>query len=179
MALFRIQVFYQQGTGEKWSNVYHVDAADLFTAAASASGVLAPNLLPILQPAVNLVRVLTSDPTTPGVFIEDAIGLAGTSTFTGELLPFFNAAKVLFPILSGGRPDYKFIKGFITEAMQAGGLLVPDALTTLDAVFGTIISAMSTSGSNLVSDTLELWSVVTPQQAVQMRQMHRKRRRSA
>ncbi len=177
MALFRIQVFYQQGTGQKWSNVYHVDAADLFTAAAAAASTLAPGLQPILHPAVSIVKVLTSDPSTPGSFIEAALSLAGTSSDSGDLLPFFNSARVLFPILSGGRPDYKFIKGFLTEGLQTNGVITTGALGALVSQFGTIIADMSTDGANLVSDTLELWSTVTAQANVQMRQMHRRRRR--
>jgi len=48
----------------------------------------------------------------------------------------------------------------------------------LEDLFGTLVTDMSTAGANLVSDTLEGWSVVTVQQAVQMRQMHRKRKRT-
>jgi len=179
MALFRIQVFYQQGTGQKWTNVYHVDAADLFTAAAAASGVLAPALAPWLHVSSQIVKTLTSDPETPGSFIEAALGITGSNGDTGQLLPLFNSVKVLFPILSGGRPDYKFVKGLLTEGMQDNGLVSAGVLSALETAFGTLITDMSTSGANLVSDTLEGWSVVTAQQAVQMRQMHRKRRRSA
>lgn len=178
MALFRIQVFYQHGTGEKWSNVWHVDAADLFTAAAAASGTLAPSLATYLHPACQIVKTLTSDPTSPGTFIEAALALAGTSADSGDLLPFFNCARVLFPILSGGRPDYKYIKGYLTETLQTNGLINSGIITALNAGFAAVITAMSTAGANLVSDTLEGYSVVTTQQAVQMRQMHRRRRRT-
>ncbi len=178
MSLFRIQVFYQRGLGEKWSNVYHVDSADLFTAAAAAAGTLAPGLAPILDSSCLIVKVLTSDPTSPGTFIEAALAIAGTSSGSGDLLPLFNSARVLFPILSGGRPDYKFIKGFITESLQTNGIITTGALSALASQFGTVITDMSTAGANLVSDTLEGWSVVTPQAAVQMRQMHRRRRRT-
>lgn len=178
MAEFRIQVFYQQGTGQKWTNVYHVDAADLFTAAAAASGTLAPALAPFLHVSCQIVKTLTSDPTSPGTFIEDALGIVGSNGDTGSLLPLYNSVKVLFPILSGGRPDYKFIKGLLTEGMQTNGLVEAVVLTALETAFVTLISDMSTAGANLVSDSLEGWSTVTAQQAVQMRQMHRKRRRT-
>jgi hypothetical protein len=176
MSLFKIQVFYQLGIGPKWTNVYHVDAVDLFTAAAAASGVLAPGLAPILDTSATIIKVITTDPATPGSFITSALAIAGTSTGSGDLLPLFNSARVLFPILSGGRPDYKFIKGFVTESLQTAGLISAGALGVLVSTFGTLITDMSTSGANLVSDTLEGWSVVTAQQAVQMRQMHRRRR---
>jgi hypothetical protein len=124
------------------------------------------------------VKVLTSDPTSPGTFIEAALGLAGTNGDVGQLLPLFNSIRVLFPILSGGRADYKFIKGMLTEGMQDNGLVSGAVETVLEDLFGTLVTDMSTAGANLVSDTLEGWSVVTVQQAVQMRQMHRKRKRT-
>jgi hypothetical protein len=179
MPLFRIQVFYQQGTGIKWTNVYHVDAVDLFTAAAAASGTLAPALAPFLHVSAQIVKTLTSDPTTPGSFIEDALGIVGSNGDVGQLLPLFNSIRVLFPILSGGRPDYKFVKGLLTEGMQNNGLIDASVLTALETGFTSLISAMSTAGANLVSDTLEGWATVTAQEAVQMRQLHRRRRRAA
>lgn len=178
MALFRIQVFYQRGTGEKWSNVYHVDSADLFVAAGAASSILAPGLAPLLDTSAAIVKVLTSNPALSGSFIEAALDIIGTSTGSGDLLPLFNSARVLFPILSGGRPDYKFMKGFITESLQTNGIITPGALGVLASTFSSLITEMSVAGSILVSDTLEGWSVVTPQAAVQMRQMHRRRRRT-
>lgn len=178
MAVFRIQVFYQQGTGQKWTNVYHVDAADLFTAAAAASGTLAPALVPLLHTSCQIVKVLTSDPSTPGSFIEDVLGLVGSGGSGADLLPLFNSVRVLFPILSGGRPDYKFLKGYLTETLQANGLVDPGALSGIESVFGSIIADMSTAGAILIDNAGTNWSTVTAQQEVQMRQMHRRRRRS-
>lgn len=178
MALFRVQVHFQQGTGIKWSNVYNVDAVDLFTAASAAASILAPEYLPILHVSCQIVKILTSDPDAPGTFIETPLGLAGTNGDAGQLLPLFNCARVLFPILSGGRSDYKFIKGLLTEGMQDNGLLLGAVTDQLEEVFTQIIVDMSTAGANMVSDTLQGWSVVTAQQAVQMRQLHRRRRRS-
>jgi len=176
MAEFRIQVHYQKGTGEKWSNVWRVDAADLFTAAAAAGGTMVPDLLPVLNPACQIVRVLTSDPASPGTFIEEAIGAVGTSSATGNLMPLFNCARVLFPLLSGGRPDYKFLKGWLTEGLQDGGVIDPSSLPILAGFFGSLIADMSTAGATLVDNSGNNYSVVSVQSLVQERQMHRRRR---
>jgi len=178
MAQFLIQVKYQQGTGAKWSNVWRVDAADLAVAAAAASGTLAPDLLPILDTSCLIAEVLTSTPGTPGAFISAALGLAGTNSSSGSLLPLFNSAKVLFPILSGGRPDLKYFKGYLTEASTEGGIIGSGTLTGLASVLESLIIDMADAGATLVENGGTNYSVVTPQAAVQMRQMHRKRRRS-
>lgn len=179
MAQFLIQVHYQQGTGAKWSNVWRVDATDLATAAAAASGTLAPGLLPILDTSCRIVSVLTSTPGTPGAFITEALGLAGTNTSSGELLPFFNAMKVLFPILSGGRPDYKYLKGLANEGNTSGGVFSGTITGAVASILTGLISDMATAGALLVENGGTNYSVVTPQSEVAMRQQHRKRRRSA
>lgn len=176
MAEFRIQVHYQQGTGQKWSNVWRVDAADLFTAASAAAGTMVPGLLPVLNPACQIVRVLTSDPASPGTFIEAAVGAVGTSSATGNLMPLFACARVLFPLLSGGRPDYKFLKGWLTEGLQDNGVIDSSSLTVLEGFFGSLISDMSVAGATLIDNSGNNYSVVTAQSNVQERQMHRRRR---
>jgi len=178
MAEFLIQVKYSKGIGQKWSNVWRVDAADLFTAAAAASGTLVPDLLPLLNVACLIDSVLTRDPSIPGSFITEAIGLPGTSDPGGNMLPLFNSLKALFPLLSGGRPDLKYFKGFLMEAFQADGTIDPTTLGIVEGLLVTLISDMATAGATLVDNSGQNYSVVTAQAAVQMRQMHRKRRRS-
>jgi|SRR6185369_4875743 len=178
MSQFLIQVKYQRGEGEKWSNVWRVEAADLFTAAAAASGTLVPGLLPILDTTCRIAEVLTSTPGTPGAFVTEATDAVGTNSSSGSLLPLFNSAKVLFPLLSGGRPDLKYFKGYLTEASTEGGFIGSGTLSGLDSVLTSLISAMADAGATLVDNSGANYSIVTPQAAVQMRQMHRKRRRS-
>ena len=178
MAEFLIQVKYKRGVGEKWSNVWRVDAADLFTAAAAASGVLAPGLAPILDSSCLIVETLTRTPGVPGAFITEALAIAGTSTGSGSILPLFNSAKVLFPLLSGGRPDLKYFKGFLTESITENENILTGALGVLSSVLVGVISDMATAGATLVDNGGNNYSVVTPQAEIQMRQMHRRRRRT-
>jgi len=178
MAQFLIQVKYRRGIGEKWSNVWRVDAADLFTAAAAASGTLAPGMAPLLDSSCQIVEVLTSTPGSPGLFITAALAIVGTSTSSGSVLPLFNAVKVLFPLLSGGRPDYKYLKGFLTEANSNNEIVDGSSLGGITTILTGLISDMATAGATLVDNGGTNYSVVTPQAEIAMRQMHRKRRRS-
>jgi hypothetical protein len=94
------------------------------------------------------------------------------------MLPLFNSVKVLFPLLSGGRPDYKYFKGFLTESNSGDGLVESASLSGIATLLGTLITDMDAAGATLVDNGGTNYSVVTPQAAIQMRQMHRKRRRT-
>jgi len=178
VAQFLIQIKYQRGVGEKWSNVWRVEAADLFTASAAALDTLAPALAIFLNPSCQIVEVLTSTPGVPGAFISAAEAIVGTNTGSGGILPLFNCVKVLFPLLGGGRPDLKYLKGLLTESNSGDEQVNSDVLTGIISGFTTLISEMADAGATLVDNSGANYSVVTPQSAIQMRQMHRKRRRS-
>lgn len=179
MPIFEIQVKYQRGIGEKWSNVWRVDAADLITASSAGNGAFLSDLRDVLHTSCKIVEVLARTPGVPGAFITTALSLAGTSTYGSSVLPLFNAAKVLFPDITGGRPDLKYFKGFLTEDNTGEELINSDALALLEAKVVAAISALSDAGAVPVNPRDNNYSVVTPQGAIQMRQMHRKRRRSA
>jgi hypothetical protein len=178
MSLFRHQVFFQIGTGRPWTNVYHTDTADLATAALNAVTTLAPGVLHAEDPTVTLVKIITSTPGVPGAFIDSAVAAAGTASGLGDLLPLFNTARILFPILVGGRSDSKFIRGFIDETHSAGGLIAGSSISGLETIFTNLITAMAAASSPLVDTDLNLYSIAVCQAAIQERQLHRRRRRT-
>lgn len=179
MAVFEIQVKYQRGIGEKWSNVWRVDAADLLTASSAGNGAFLSDLTPLLDSSCKIVEVLARTPGVPGAFITTALDLAGTSTGSGSILPLFNSVKVLFPDIAGGRPDYKYLKGFLTESISENEQVSSGALGVVESQLIAAIGALSDAGAPPVNPRGHNYSLVTPQAAIQMRQMHRKRRRSA
>jgi len=177
MAIFRVQVNYQLGTVGKWSNVWHVDAADLSTAADGFEGGGVPNLLPLLHNGATLVSLLVSDPDT-NAFISRPINAAGTSSASDDILPLYNTVKVLFPSPTFGRPDYKFLKGFVTESVQTAGNINSGTIGAITGFMDSLIADMITASAPLVSLNGEAYADVSIQSAVQMRQMHRRRRRA-
>jgi len=178
MSVFRVQVFYQRGVSDKWTNVYHVDAADIGVATDAAVDVLRPALLPLLDDSCAIVKLLVSDPASAD-FVEQVSSAAGTSSASGSILPLFNSVKVFFRAGLIGRPDYKFLKGAITESVQTDGLLESTFVTAVDNAFTDLIGDMSTASAPLCSESGDLWTTVDVQEAVQGRQMHRKRKRPA
>ncbi len=178
MPVFRVQVNYQRGTTGKWSNVWHVNAADITTASDAVAGFMVPDLLPLLDNSAQIVSTLISDEASTQ-FVTTPVGANGTSTASGDLLPLYNSAKVFFSDGSLGRPDYKYFKGFVTESIQTNGDLTSGAIGVLETRMTTLIADMDANGAPLVSTDNDPYASASAQTAVQMRQMHRKRKKAA
>jgi len=177
MPPFRCQVFYQRGATEKWTNVYHIEADGLLDARIAAQTDMVPTLLTILNSAGTLHKLLVSDPASSD-FSEVSIEAAGEYVDSGSLLPLWNSVKVLFQPADLGRPDLKYVKGIIGENNQTTGILEALFTTAIDVAFTTILADMTTAGTPLCSENGALWANVAVQPAVQMRQLHRRRRRT-
>lgn len=177
MPVFRVQAHYSKDGSSKWSNVWHVSASDISTAAVAFESIGVPDLLPLLNNACQLDSLLTSD-LDGAEFITTPINAAGTSGASGDLLPLFNSVKVLFTDGSLGRPDYKFFKGLLTEGGQVDGVIDGTTLGVIGGLVSALITDMDSDGEPLVSVDNDQYTSATVQPAVQMRQMHRRRRRT-
>ena len=176
MAVFRIQANYLFGTTGKWSNVWHCTADTIGDVIVAVDTVMKGPLLSALSTACTLVSFLVSDPDGPA-FLTVTENAAGTNGDTGTLLPLFNSAKVLFPAADLGRPDLKYIKGFVGENTQTAGVLDSGFVTALDNIITGMLEDMDANGTPLGNESGVAYSVASVQPAVQMRQMHRKRRK--
>jgi len=176
MPIIRVQVHYKLGLLGKWSNVWHVQADDLPSASAAFGGEAVPHLLPLLHVSCLLDRLLISDPLTH-TFVTTPIVENGTNGDIGDMLPLWNTVKPIFDVPGFGRPDLKYLKGLLTEGMQTNGLINAPVVTAVDTELTSMIADMVSGGAPLCSDTGQLYDTVTVQQAVQMRQMHRKRKK--
>lgn len=177
MAVFRAQVFYRDNRTGKWSNVYHVRADLIGSARASLSAIGVPVFRAFLHPACTLVSILTSA-VGDDTFISDSVELTGLSPDSGSLLPLFNSAKILFSTSATGRPDYKFLKGYLTETLTEDGQIELSARNGITSGFQDFIGDMQSEDTPLVSESDDLWGIASTRGPVQMRQEHRRRRRT-
>jgi hypothetical protein len=177
MPVFRIQVNYTQGLTGKWSNVWHVNAVDMGDAIASCVIGMEDHLLQLLSTTCLLKSYLISDPATDAFFTEDRNN-AGLNGDTGSLLPLYNSVKVLFPPTDFGRPDLKYFKGYVGENRQSAGVLDAGAITQVETEVEGMIDDMTANSTPLCSDDGSNYTAASVQPAVQMRQMHRKRRKT-
>ena len=177
MAVTRIQVFYNKSGTEKWSNVYHADGADLSVVAAAFDEALKLPLRGLAHITVLLEKVLFSS-LTDDTFLEVPINSAGVNGDTDDLMPLFNCAKVLFTTDGFGRPDYKYLKGTLTDDANESGFIASSVIAAIVGAFDTAISDMSINSAPLCSENGDLWTATSVQSKIQMRQMHRRRRRT-
>jgi hypothetical protein len=118
----------------------------------------------------------TSDEFTEAVF--NTAGLVDVGT--GDAMPLWNTVKVL--LVGGiGRPGIKYLRGMIFGDSLSGdaGLLDSALVLAIQEEWDTMQNAVETAGCHLVygaANKLAVSGVV--QNLVQMRQQHRKRRRS-
>lgn len=177
MAVFRVQVFYKFGTLGKWSNVWHAESADIPTLLTDVSAVMVPDLQPLLHPSATLLRTLISD-LAGDTFVSTEQNVGGSSADSASILPLYNSLKAFLNSDELGRPDLKYFKGFLTEAMQTDGELEPTVRSAADVRVTTLLSDMAAAGSPLVTLSGSEYVSASIQSAVQMRQMHRKRKRT-
>lgn len=177
MPVFRVQVNYTYLSVNKWSNVWHVSGADIVGAADAFEDQGVPDLLAVLDNTAVLASLLVSSE-SDDTFVTRPINAAGTNTSSGDLLPLFNSAKILFTDGSLGRPDYKYIKGLVNEGNQTNGILTSGIQGALKTVFDGLIADMDAASYPLVSEDNDQYVESNVQPRVQMRQMHRKRKKT-
>lgn len=177
MAIFRVQVFYSMGALGKWSNVYHADGTSLADVLSAFQDNMQEPLRTLLHVQGILEKVLISS-TTDDTFLEAPILLGGANGDTEQVMPLFNSIKVFFQTDALGRPDYKFVKGTLTDDANEGGFVASSVVTGVRSAYLDIISDMSTASAPLVSESGDLWTDVAVQTLIQMRQLHRRRRRT-
>lgn len=171
-----MQVHYTFGVQGKWSNVWHNSGADILTVRDNFLGFVVPALLPLLDNTCLLARLLVSDDASTE-FVTVPVDEAGTSGASGDLLPLFNAVKVLFADGSLGRPDYKFFKGLLTEGGQEEGFINSATEAVIAGLVSDLIDAAASNDIPFVSLDNDEYTSATVQTFVQMRQMHRKRKK--
>ena len=171
----KVQIFFTQTGDRFWTNVYHVNALTLDAAAAWANTVLVGAMAPQLHEDFRIVKTVV-DHLADDSFISTPLNIPGTSEAL-DYLPLFNTVKVNVAVAGHGRNDYKFIRGWLSEASVEDGLINPSSLAVYQGLFEDLIADSTAAGVDLVDTDGNLWTTPAVQAAVQMRQLHRHRRR--
>jgi hypothetical protein len=177
MPVFRVQVNYTFLTVNKWSNVWHVNASSMVAVSSNLVNVMEGYLLQLLSSACVLKSFLVSEDGTDAFNTIDR-NEPGLYSSSGPLLPLFNSVKAIFPSPDFGRPDLKYFKGLVGENVQSDGVLASTPMGDWDNTLTEMINDMDTGATPLCSTDGTLYSAASIQPAVQMRQMHRKRRKA-
>jgi len=171
----RIQIFMTLTGDRFWTNVFHVNALTVDTAASFANTVLAPALAAPMDGSFRVIKTLVSH-IADDTFVTTPLNIAGGSAGS-PYLALFNTVKVLIGVAGHGRNDYKFLRGVVTEANQNNGQLDSGVMAAVDAIWNGVIADGTAAGVDMVDTQGNLWLVASVQKAVQMRQLHRKRKK--
>lgn len=171
----KIQVFMTQ-TGERfWTNVFHVNALTILDAAAFANITLVPLLAGPMDGTFRVVRTLVSH-IADDTFVTTPMNIPGGQAGS-PYLPLFNTIKVLIGVQGFGRNDYKFLRGIITEGNQDNGRVIEPLRDSLTDAWNAAIGNGNASGVDLVDNAGNPWLLASVQESIQMRQLHRKRKK--
>jgi len=178
MALFEVEVVFNYGD-RHWSNRWDVEADDIATVVGMFD-VFHDTHLDLLLNIYTLGRIVARPAGERDAFFETVYNQVGNVPIgSDDPLPLFNTIRVLLNTAVGGRPGQKFLRG----------LLVAGHLLPSGAISGTILATVFTKISGLIAAVETLTGhivltnekeVVNPsvQSSVQMRQLHRKRKKA-
>lgn len=139
MAIFNVDIEKKLGA-EYWTNIYHIDAADLSTAASNAGHIVTAEVA-IHHESVYFTKMRVSEQGNPGNFISAAVNTYGLATGEANLMPLFVVQVVDFtPTV--GRSSKKYLRGLLRED-----------LVNMDAVSPTYVNGPVQDYADDVMDT--------------------------
>lgn len=181
MPLFTVQVF-KEGYGEKWSNRYLIEASSLAAAvicapaiATAERGVHLDTVLFTYMRVSDLVAANDNYATIP-------VNNTGQTNASASALPLFNTVRVDIDVEGFGRPSRKYYRLPLMETDQDNHALSGTLVSAMAAMVNAMIAAVDSAGGGdgeLVDPDGQSWVTATTFPRVQMRQLHRKRRRAA
>jgi hypothetical protein len=176
---FKVEIFKHFGTSRPWANTYLLDAADLLDAQGMAESIVTAETQ-LHYTVVQYDRLLVSS-TTPldSVFEVTPLATTGQRDSSGvQFLPLFNTVRVDFHAIGGGRPSRKYYRAPIGEFEQTDGLLETATLASWQSLIDSFLASLAGAGVAWVDPQSQVIDAGSVQRPVQMRQLHRKRRRS-
>ncbi len=103
--------------------------------------------------------------------------LSQVGAVTGDFIPLFNTVKVDITVAGHGRNDGKFVRGWLHEGVISEGKIDSSVRTAFEGVFSGLITDSTAAGVDLVDLDGNLWLTASVREAIQMRQLHRRRKK--
>ena len=163
MSIFRA-IIEKEYLGEYWTNVYHVEAADLGEAAALATQI--KDMERSILDSRCMITKLRVDDMVKGTDVYHTVpvsemgSLANTGTGAPEMLPLFVVVRVDFQVF-GQRPSRKYLRGTLVEAWSGpNGQLNPSIVDIVRDNYATPLAGspwyVDESGNPIVAGTVYL-----------------------
>lgn len=178
MALFEVEVTFDYGD-RHWQNRWDVEATDIATVFGMA-GFFKDAHIALLLDIYTLARVVVRPAGVSGAFFEQVYNLPGSKSPGGNVvLPLFNTVFIALETVLGGLPGKKYLRGFLLNTdLNPDSTIKAAELPGIAAAIGTLIANVAGAGGAIVLSNDKEVTDVSVQEAVQMRQLHRKRKKT-
>jgi hypothetical protein len=145
MPLFRTTI-HKNGYGKNWSNVYHLDVADLAAAKTASDSIVAIERA-VHKTSVSFNYYVTSEMAHPFTNYKHIyIGTLGTQVPAegAEPLPLWNVVRVEFNTVVSGKPDVKNLRlPIFSNEITADGYINATLAARVDAYFSAAIESLA------------------------------------
>jgi hypothetical protein len=180
MAIWEVRVVYR--TGDRfWENTYHVDVGSATDVPAGVISAFIDFARNALLEIYTVERVVRRPAGTTDAFIETIVGAAGLLEIgSNKALPLWNTVRVLLNA-GAGRPGVKFLRGILTQAslIDEQNHIDGGSVSLIQGLFDALTNELSDESCWLVEgeDNKQVVSGIV-QSTIQMRQQHRKRKKT-
>lgn len=177
MAQFEVEITFDYGD-RHWQNRWDVDAADIATVLDGADFFKNRHKAMLLG-LYTLARMVVRPPASRGEFFEVVWNIPGDRGFSGlDPLPLFNTVFTALETAAGGLPGKKFFRGLLLASdLEPSGLLNPSIQTLVNTQVGGLIADLAGIGVTIALSNDKVVTFPSTQASVQMRQLHRKRKK--
>jgi hypothetical protein len=180
MTVFETKVIFKNGD-RHWENVWHVQPRSGIDMPGAVIEGLQTFHHELLLANYVLERIVWRELGTTNDFFEFIINIAGNRTTSGvNALPLFNVVRLL--LASGsGRPGLKLLRGFLaaSDLVDDLGTIDPTLVSTITTKIITLFNTVNDSDADFVVGAAnKIATTASVDNEVEMRQQHRKRRRS-
>ena len=178
--MFLVQIFKSHPLEPRqWTNDYIVDTTVLDTAVAALALIYAAETS-FHAEAVQFEHAIVSNlEPDNNEFQTVPLNSPGDRTNPADNLPLWNTMRVDITAAGGGRPGRKFYRLPLGESEVANYIVDATLRSGVKSTLDGLISDLATLGAPWMVGGVREATEATPFNKVQMRQLHRKRRRSA
>lgn len=161
-----------------WSNVYLVGTDDLATATAAMALIYAAETTFHNESTTFDHGVASVFPDSGGVFTSVPLNSPGDRTDPADNLPLWNTLRVDLTMDGGGRPGRKYYRLPLGES-DVNNYVVNTGLTgSIKTTLDGLIADLTSLGAPWIDEDEQTVATSAPAARVQMRQLHRKRKKT-
>jgi hypothetical protein len=179
MAVWEVRVVFGYGD-RSWENVWHIDAGSADDVPAAVITALHDFHIGKLLSIYELLKIVRRPAGSHDEFIEAIYNEAGgIATGTADAMPLFNTLK-FFLTGGAGRPGFKFLRGLLrtVDVLDSDSNIEPSLVADVEVDVLALIAAVAGADAEIVYGLGKIATSASTQLKVQMRQLHRKRKRS-